>query len=200
MHLSTARAALLASAAFIAAPASAATLYSDLAAWQAAAGPSFNTTALGVEFENVTSVSLVGGGSLGFDQASILTLGNGWQTWPGGYTGQVLFPGETPTTITFGGLTALGFEAQPDPFSVHDITVTLSDGSVLTQAVDGNSGARFFGFVGAGIASVTISSDVNFAYGNIWSSLATPVPVPVAPAMALFGLALAGLALARRRV
>ncbi len=198
MHLSTARAALLASAAYIAAPAGAATLYSDLAAWQAAAGPSFNTTALGVEFENVTSVSLVGGGSLGFEQASILTLGNGWATWSGGYTGQVLFPGEISTTITFGGLTALGFEAQPDPFSVHDITVTLSDGSVLTQAVDGNSGARFFGFVGAGITSVTISSDVNFAYGNIWSAGATPVPV--APAMALFGLALAGLALARRRV
>lgn len=201
------RAALLGTAALLAAslPAGAATIYTTLASWQAAIAPatSSNTTALGAQFSSTSSVSLVGGGTLSFAASTIFTIGDGWSTWSGGYTGQVLFPGFSVGSIvlSFSGIDALGFEVEPVSFGIFDVTVTLSDGTFETIGVEGASGAQFFGFADPSIVSVTISADPNasgFAFGNFYSATAS-VEVPAPAALALFGFGLLGFAAIRRR-
>jgi hypothetical protein len=199
------RAALLGTAALLATslPAAATTIYTTLASWTAAVAPAAvnNTTALGPNRTDVTSVSLVGGGSLSFATSNIRTIGAGWATWSGGYTGQVLARDADSITVTLSGIEALGFEVEPNRQFVFDVTVTLDDGSSETLGVNGLAGAQFFGFADASIASVTISADSaasGFAFGNFYSAVElSEVPAPAA--LGLFGLGLLGLAALRRR-
>ncbi len=160
--------------AVLATPASAATVYNDLPTWQAAVGAFDRDTDYGTNFNNVGSVTLDNGTVMSFDNdVSIRTIGDGWATWSGGYTGQVLYALNSTsliTTFTSGPVSAFGFFAQPDPFDIVQITMTLSDGSVVTEPVNGNSGARFFGWTGMPISSFTLSSPELFALGDFYTA------------------------------
>src|SRR3546814_10476564 len=65
---------------------------------------------------------------------------------------------------------AFGFFSEPDPFSVHSFTLSLSDGSSISGDFSGNAGAGFLGWVGDNITGFTISSDVSFAFGDFYRS------------------------------
>jgi len=162
----------------------AATMYSDLAAWKAAAGSWTETTSFGVPDGTVVNgVTLADGTALTFGQSlQTATLGSGWSTWSGGYSGSVLVSYSTGALTTetwsISPVSAFGMFLEPDPFGVYNITLSTSAGGLLTQGVDGNGGALFFGWIGSGITGLTISSTVDFAAGDFFSSGAAPVPEP----------------------
>jgi len=86
--------------------------------------------------------------------------------------------------------------------STFDITLHLSDGSEITQSVNGDGGADFFGWVGSGITGITITTtdDGGFAFGDFFEGFAPgaeKVPEPLT--LSLFGAGLAGAAALRRR-
>jgi hypothetical protein len=106
-----------------------------------------------------------------YPSGEVLVAGDTWATWSGGYTGDVVyFPGSTQVTFSLKGAVAFGFEVEPDQFETESLTVTLSNGQsqTITDDVNGQSGAQFFGFVGTGITSVTITdnSGDSFAIGD----------------------------------
>jgi len=183
----------------------AASMYSNLTDWKAAAGAWTETTSFGVPDGTVVSgVTLADGTALTFGQPlQTAALGSGWSTWSGGYAGSVLESygtgSYTTETWSISPVSGFGLFLEPDPFSVYNITLTTSAGDILTQAVDGNGGALFFGWVGSGITGLTISSDVDFAAGDFFSSGAAPVPEPsYLPCMLVLG-AVAALFLRFRR-
>lgn len=196
----------VAALAFTASPAAAATeLFGDLADWQAAVGSHSRDTAYGSNFADITALTLDDGTAISFgSDVNIRTIGDGWATWSGGYTGQVLFTNELSSlTATFlTPVSAFGFFAEPVDFSDFDITIVLSDGSTLTQSVNGSSGADFFGWAGGGITSYTISisGQSSFAFGDFYSAIgAQAVPEPGTWAMMLLGFGAIGLAVRRSR-
>src|SRR3546814_11906212 len=72
---------------------------------------------------------------------------------------------------------AFGFFSEPDPFSVHSFTLSLSDGSSISGDFSGNAGAGFLGWVGDNITGFTISSDVSFVFGDFYTAVrAIPEP------------------------
>ncbi|GIV16171.1 MAG: hypothetical protein KatS3mg022_1606 [Armatimonadota bacterium] len=100
-----------------------------------------------------------------------------------------------------------GFEAEPDPFSVHTMVAKFYDASdnllgTISRDVDGNAGARLFAASSpTPIAYVVFSSDVDWAVGAFrYGTLGAPV-IPEPGTMALFGTGLlAGLLPLRRRL
>ncbi len=190
-------AALFASAA---ADASVAT-YTDKSQWTAdVSGPITNTTTDPNVGSTTSSITLDDGTVIGLDRSlSVVTIGSGWATWSGGYTG-VVYTDYNSTSIgaTVTPVTALGFEIEPDPFDLIEISLTLVDGSVITQNVQGDSGAAFYGWIGTGITSFTISSREDFAFGNFYTAgAAAPTPEPLT--LSLMGAGLAGIGALRRR-
>jgi hypothetical protein len=132
-------------------------------------------------FDNITSnyaadsTTLVGGESVTYPSSDVLnvteTTTTPWETWSGGYTGEVVWDKTaTSVTINLAGVSAFGFQVEPEQFQTESITVTLSDGQSITDDVNGFQGAQFFGFVGTGITSITITdnSDDTFAFGNFY--------------------------------
>ena len=83
-------------------------------------------------------------------------------------------------TFTTGPVKAFGLEMEPEPFQTFTMTLTLSDGTVITQPVAGQAGASFFGWTAGAITSFTASCSVcGFAIGDIVKAEATAaVPVP----------------------
>jgi hypothetical protein len=98
----------------------------------------------------------------------------GWATWSHGYLGDVyqVSGGGTAVTMTLPVLKtkAFYFYAEPNPFAVINITATTDDGTTSGPIpVNGNGGARYFGFFTLGadtIASITVTSTANFAVGE----------------------------------
>ena len=172
-----------------------ATVFSDLPSWQAAAGTWAETTSLGVPDGTVVNgVTLADGTVLSFAQPlQVQTLGTGWATWCCGYTGNILESYGTGTWSSefwsISPVQGFGMFIEPDPFGVLAITLSLSNGDTVTQNVDGNGGAAFFGWVGGGVTGLTISSSADFAEGDFFSS--TPEPAYGIPV----GSFLAGLVL-----
>jgi len=86
---------------------------------------------------------------------------------------------------------AFYFYAEPNPFATYDITAAASDGTTVTQAVDGNGGASGYGFCassGASIASIAVSSSVDSAVGEFGiASSSTDTPEPSAALIAAVG-------------
>jgi hypothetical protein len=194
--------------------ASATTMYSSESAWDTAVTYHVGTSITGdADGSQPASVTLAAGTKLSGFSSTITThiVGTSWSTWPGqpGSNGTTVYNDGTslsmnvaPGTIfafgQFHPVNAFGFYIEPDPFSVFDITLTLSDGSTLTQSVDGNGGAQFFGYTGGGVTSLTISSAADFGFGEF--SEGSVVPEPATWALMIGGFGLAGVALRRRHM
>lgn len=155
-------------------------------------------------FGNENNVISPFGGVVSFSAAlSHREVGAGWLTWSHGYTGDVYFsPSSSSLTLTLPSFTSsFYFYAEPDDRGDYAFSVS-SDGTVLSEIVNGNGGAEFFGFYttdNSAISTITISSnDVNgFAIGEFGIARAVPVPEP--SAYVWFGAAgLCGLITARR--
>jgi hypothetical protein len=92
------------------------------------------------------------------------TVGNGWATWSHGYTGDVYHNADgSPITVTLpAGTKAFYLYAEPNTFDVFDVEATAQDGTSSGPVqVQGNSGAKYFGFYGTGnaeIATVTVTT------------------------------------------
>lgn len=201
-----------AAGAALTAPAFAATLYTDLSAWQAAAGNYLEDTDYGTPstvpgYPPSAVLTLDGGPTLDFSQSSvwpvILQVGSQWSTWSGGYTGQVLFTNGAAALITNTTPTGgLGFFIESAEFAVVDFTLSLSDGSSISTSYDGNGGAGFIGFLGGDITSFTVSSSTsnNFAIGDFYIATApAPTPEPISWVTMLAGFGLTGAAMRRRK-
>jgi len=168
----------------------------SFATWAAGVSSFSNTTDFGPgsEFTTATTIALAGGGNFSTSApVQVRNVGSSWSTWSGGYTGQVLWSqGLDALTLFPSGISALGFEVEPDSFSTFLVTLTLSTGQTISDPVNGDAGASFFGYYGGGVSNLTISVAGNdFAFGNIVSSTAAPVPLPAA--LPLFAGAVAGL-------
>jgi hypothetical protein len=156
-------------------------------------------------FTSVTSVPSPLGGNVGFSiPLDHRKVGIGWATWSHGYAGDVYYTrGANTVTLTMAGDTgAFYFYAEPNPFGKYDITAQAGNNTILTLNVDGNSGARGFGFYadpGQTLTAITISSTVDFAIGEFGvAHKQTPEPTTLALA-GLAGLTLGGYSFARRR-
>jgi len=104
-------------------------------------------------------------GSIAFSPSlTHTTVGSGWSTWSHGYTGDVYFVAPTqPITITLpAGTKAFYLYAEPNTFDVFDVQATAQDGTTSGPVqVQGNSGAKYFGFYGTGdaeIATITVTT------------------------------------------
>ena len=192
----------LAATTVLSAPAHAVTTFTDLSSWQSSVASYERDTDYGVNYNDISSVSLNGGADISFSApVNIRNIGGGWSTWSGGYTGQVLYSiGATSITGTFNSAVgAFGFFSEPDPYSVHKFTLNLSDGSSVSGDFNGASGAGFLGWAGAGITGFTISSDVSFAFGDFYvGQVQSAVPEPESWAMMIVGFGLVGAAMRRK--
>ncbi len=114
------------------------------------------------------------------------SIGSGWATWSGGYTGDVYYTGAGVLTSFLNlptGTKAFVFYAEPEPFAVFTITATANDGTNVVQSVDGDAGARGFGFHTTGfttIASITVTSTEDFAVGEFKIACDAPITNPTA--------------------
>jgi hypothetical protein len=104
-------------------------------------------------------------GNITFSPSLTHTLvGSLWLTWSHGYTGDVYFVIPTqPITITLpAGTKAFYLYAEPNTFDVFDVQATAQDGTTSGPVqVNGNSGAKYFGFYGTGdaeIVTVTVTT------------------------------------------
>lgn len=185
--------------------ANAVTMYSDKAAWLAAAGGSAIETNSDPRplFSNVNSITLLDGTTLGLSSnATLVQIGNGWATWCCGYTGNV-YNGNGVSSIAsaISSVSAFGFYMEPNIFSTFTMTLTTSDNSVLSYPVSGVGGAGFFGWVGSGVTSFQMSADPNafgFAFGDFFDVQSRAVPEPATLSLIGAGVAAAG-ALRRRK-
>jgi hypothetical protein len=163
------------------------TTYGSLSDWETAIGSWSETTALGAQSSNITSFTTTDGVAV-TSSGTIYTVGSGWSSWSGGYTGQVLFNGNTSVDYSLGSsVKGFGMFVEPDPFDIFNITLTTSDGGTITQAVNGSGGAAFFGWTGAGVTSFTLSSTDAFAAGDFFSAAGGGVPEASTWALMLLG-------------
>jgi len=167
--------------------------YSDLGSW-AAAVPTYQGVDLSgyQEYDTITAgdeVCLPYDETLTFNKdLQVYIVGSGWATWYGDQDLDtyddadglpVLYTlGELAVTGTFGPGTdsplGFGLEMEPNPFEDVVMTLTLSDGSSLSQTVNGYGGAKFFGWVGGGVTAMTLSADTDFAFGNMVKAAPEP--------------------------
>ncbi|HEY1616457.1 MAG TPA: S53 family peptidase [Streptosporangiaceae bacterium] len=104
-------------------------------------------------------------------------VGDGWETWSNGYTGDVYWAdgnvgGSTTVTLTLpAGTKAFYLYAEPDEFDTFDMEATAQNGTTSGPLqVYGESGAAYYGFYvngsSADIKKITISCDDDFAVGE----------------------------------
>jgi hypothetical protein len=105
-----------------------------------------------------------------------------WATWSAGYppengTPRVLYTlGADSLTGTFtptgDSVIAFGLSVEPEQAFVFSVVLTTTDGGThtLTQLVNGNGGAQFFGWTGADVTSITVTCSAGcngFAIGEL---------------------------------
>lgn len=181
--------------------------YTNQTDWAAAAGGTITNTTEDARPDStaVTTIPLDDGSLLTTDLfvsvAHAGSIATGWETWAHGYTGAVYASGDF-LNIGLSAFDAFGLEIEPanEQNGPYDITLTLDDGTVMQSQVEGKGGAQFFGWIGSGISSMSITSgsgSFGFGFGNFFSVRDASVPEPVT--LALFGAGLAGMASVRRR-
>jgi hypothetical protein len=137
-------------------------------------GP-YTMTPFGLDPQPFGDVAGVAGptGNVTFSpQLDHVRVGDGWNTWSNGYTGDVYWTnGALSASVTLpAGTSAFYLYAEPNPYAVYDVTAFAQDGTTSGPiAVDGFAGAQYFGFYGQGgatIASVSVTSNIDFAIGE----------------------------------
>ncbi|MCU0553126.1 MAG: hypothetical protein MUC48_27670 [Leptolyngbya sp. Prado105] len=128
-------------------------------------------------------------------------IGNGWRSWSHDYRGAVYFTNASTTLdLKLPNLIAFDFYAQPDvflPFKLSAIAQSGTISEVLTQTVDGDSGAKYYGFYSDDpsdpIQAIRITADEGskgFAIGQMRGA-ATTIPSPaLVPGMIAFSIGL----------
>ncbi len=152
------------------------------------------------EGASVSSVPSPLGGDVGFTPSTNhRTIPTGWATWSNGYTGDVYsdFSSTTMTLTMPGNTGAFYLYAEPVDFSPFNISAQSQDGTTVTQNVQGQSGADYYGFYGTAgntIVSITVTSSAAFGIGEFGIA---KVPEPCT--LVLVGLGLSGLGVATLR-
>ena len=119
-----------------------------------------------------------------------------WATWSNGYTGDVYWTGDGVNSVSISlpsGTSAFYFYAQPQNAGVHTITAVAFDGiseiETISQDVEGDSGASYYGFYGTEgtlITEITVyGGTIDFAIGEFGISI---IPAPEAFLLCNVGL------------
>lgn len=143
------------------------------------------------EFQDVPNLSSPLG-DLNFSRnVNKRVIPSSWISWNHGYTGEVYFtqavsdavPFSTLTITLPSGIGAFDFYAQPNNFGIYRISAAASNGSILTQSINGIGGAQYFGFYSDNpseyLTSIIISAQPQangFAVGEL--RLANSIPSP----------------------
>lgn len=117
-------------------------------------------------------------------------IGSSWNTWSNDYQGEVYYnKGASSLQITMPpGILAFDLYIEPEVFDFFEIAVTATSGKTsttnLSQNVNGDSGAKYFGFYGTDgdlIQSITlIDKSGGAANGFAMAQLrVAPVPEPI---------------------
>ncbi|MEP6781784.1 MAG: PEP-CTERM sorting domain-containing protein [Gemmatimonadaceae bacterium] len=138
----------------------------------------------------------------------------GWSSWSASPFSETATPrvgasvDVSSLTINLSSATTIfGFEAEPDPFSIHLISAAFFRGASMvgtaSMNVDGNAGARLFAWQSAGgIDRVQLTTDAPFglAQFRVGSAASTTTPEPSTYALMLGALAGLGVVTRRRRI
>lgn len=198
--------------------AGAVTLYSDLAAWSVHVSTFQGTTVVrGPKYSLPPSIVLGGGSVIDSFSSAVMKVPVGdascptWPDMPGSRgTSVFLSRDHHSVTMSFGGgmvsqagdqmsVDAFGMYIQPEPYIVKTLTLRLASGESLTQQVHGEGGAKFFGWTGLDVTSLTVSGDSAFAFGQFYEGHTASVPEPQSLALLLGGLGFTVVAARRRR-
>jgi hypothetical protein len=131
------------------------------------------------------------------------TVSGSWATWGSppdteSSTPRILFDSSTTSLwMTLSQpVNIFGFEAEPNPMSVHSMTAEFYNGATwvgsITRDVDGNAGARLFAAGGDVFTSVYFYTDCDFAVAQLRYAKGSP-PVPEAGSLSLACLGLMGI-------
>lgn len=139
-------------------------------------GP-YTMTAFGAdpqaEFAQVSSVNDAAG-TIGFSPTlTHLLVPSSWLTWSHGYSGDVYYAQGDSIDMTLPvGTKAFAFYVEPNTFASFTVEAFAQDGTSSEPIdIEGNSGARYFGFYGTGantVASIHVSASdpAGFAVGE----------------------------------
>ena len=124
-------------------------------------------------------------GTIGFSPSlEHRRIGTGWGTWSHGYGGDVYWTqtGQSVTLTMPPDTEAFYFYAEPEHFALFNVTASAEDGtSSGPVSVNGDGGAKYFGFYGTNgalVSSIVVSSNDTFAVGEFGIKIKLPPPPP----------------------